>query len=127
MLHSPFFIFYYIKIMEEQIDTLQFLNDPELVKEINRLMNPVITRSLSEEDKALNRRFRRGPEDYFLENNTFTGTHFVNHFKLIVERKSTLSRSCRDCVKTYVITAMHNLYLKSQMKEENGNQEESRS
>lgn len=113
--------------MEEQIDTLQFLNDPELVKEINRLMNPVITRSLSEEDKALNLRFRRGPEDYFLENNTFTGTHFVNYFKLILDKKSTLSRSLRDCVKTYVTTAMYRLYLNSQMKEENGNQEESRS
>lgn len=113
--------------MEEQVDMLQFLNDPELIKEINDLMNPVLTRSLSEEDQALGKRFRRGPEDYFLENGTFTGTHFINHFKLIVERKSTLNRSCRDCVNTYVTTAMHNLYLKSQMKEENGNEEESRS
>lgn len=113
--------------MAEQVDMLTFLNDPELIKEINTLMNPVLTRSISPEDRALGKRFRRGPEDYFLENSTFTGTHFINYFKLIVERKSTLSRSCRDCVSIYVTTAMHNLYLKSQMKEENGNQEESRS
>lgn len=113
--------------MEEQVDMLQFLNDPELIKEINTLMNPVINRTLTEEQKANHIRFRRSPEDYFLENGTFTGTHFINHFKLIVEKKSTLNRSCRDCVNLYVTTAMHNLYLKSQMKEENGNEEESRS
>ena len=113
--------------MAEQVDMIQLLNDPELIKEINKLMNPVINRTITEEQKANNIRFRRSPEDYFLDNGTFTGTHFINHFKLIVERKSTLSRSCRDCVKNYVITAMHNLYLKSQMKEENGNKEESRS
>lgn len=113
--------------MAEQVDMIQFLNDPELIKEINKLMNHVNYRILTKEQKANHIRFRRSPEDYFLENGTFTGTNFINHFKLIVEKKSTLSRSCRDCVKNYVITVMHNLYLKSQMKEENGNEEESRS
>ena len=38
--------------MAEQVDMIQFLNDPELIKEINKLMNPVINRTITEEENG---------------------------------------------------------------------------
>lgn len=109
----------------EMVDIDVFLKDPALVKIIN---GSIIAYNLRPVPKN-NLRYRRTPEDSFIEANNFNAMWLIDEFLKITTKKSTLSAAQRECVNRYVVGAMQKLYyqnLKKKTEEaKNGNKEES--
>lgn len=109
----------------EMVDIDAFLKDPALVGIIN---GSIIAYNLRPVPKN-NLRYRRTPEDSFIEANNFNAMWLIDEFLKITTKKSTLSAAQRECVNRYVVGAMQKLYyqnLKKKTEEaKNGNKEES--
>lgn len=109
----------------EMVDIDVFLKDPALVEIINGSITAYNLRSVPKN----NLRYRRTPEDSFIEANNFNAMWLIDEFLKITAKKSTLSAAQRECVNRYVVGAMQKLYyqnLKKKTEEaKNGNKEES--
>lgn len=110
---------------EEMVDIDVFLKDPALVEIINDSIIAYNSRP-SVLEKGL--RYKRTPEDSFMEANNFNAMWLIDEFLKITAKKSTLSAAQRKCVNIYVVGAMQELYylnLKKKTEEaKNGNKEE---
>lgn len=109
----------------EMVDIDVFLKDPALVEIINGSITAYNLRPVPKN----NLRYRRTPEDSFIEANNFNAMWLIDEFLKITAKKSTLSAAQRECVNRYVVGAMQKLYyqnLKKKTEEaKNGNKEES--
>lgn len=109
----------------EMVDIDVFLKDPALVEIINGSITAYNSRPVPKN----NLRYRRTPEDSFIEANNFNAMWLIDEFLKITAKKSTLSAAQRECVNRYVVGAMQKLYyqnLKKKTEEaKNGNKEES--
>lgn len=109
----------------EMVDIDAFLKDPALVEIINGSITAYNLRPVPKN----NLRYRRTPEDSFIEANNFNAMWLIDEFLKITTKKSTLSAAQRECVNRYVVGAMQKLYyqnLKKKTEEaKNGNKEES--
>lgn len=109
----------------EMVDIDVFLKDPALVEIINGSITAYNLRPVPKN----NLRYRRTPEDSFIEANNFNAMWLIDEFLKITAKKSTLSAVQRECVNRYVVGAMQKLYyqnLKKKTEEaKNGNKEES--
>lgn len=109
----------------EMVDIDVFLKDPALVEIINGSITAYNLRPVPKN----NLRYRRTPEDSFIEANNFNAMWLIDEFLKITAKKSTLSAAQRECVNSYVVGAMQKLYyqnLKKKTEEaKNGNKEES--
>lgn len=109
----------------EMVDIDVFLKDPALVEIINGSITAYNLRPVPKN----NLRYKRNPEDSFIEANNFNAMWLIDEFLKITAKKSTLSAVQRECVNRYVVGAMQKLYyqnLKKKTEEaKNGNKEES--
>lgn len=110
----------------EMVDIGVFLKDPALVEILNGSITAYNSRPSVLEK---NLRYKRTPEDSFIEANNFNAMWLIDEFLKITAKKSTLSAAQRECVNRYVVGAMQKLYdrnLKKKTEEaKNGNKEES--
>ena len=108
----------------EMVDIDVFLKDPALVEIINGSITAYNLRPTPKN----NLRYKRTPEDSFIEANNFNAMWLIDEFLKITAKKSTLSTAQRECVNRYVVGAMQKLYyqnLKKKAEEaKNGNKEE---
>ena len=109
----------------EMVDIDVFLKDPALVEILNGSITAYNSRPSVLEK---NLRYKRTPEDSFIEANNFNAMWLIDEFLKIIAKKSTLSAAQRECVNRYVVGAMQKLYRNLKKKTEeakNGNKEES--
>lgn len=107
----------------EMVDINVFLKDPALVEIINGSITAYNLRPAPKK----NFRYKRTPEDSFIEANNFNAMWLIDEFLKITAKKSTLSAAQRECVNRYVVGAMQKLYQNLKKKAEeakNGNKEE---
>lgn len=109
----------------EMVDIDVFLKDPALVEIINGSISAYNLRPVPKN----NLRYKRTPEDSFIEANNFNAMWLIDEFLKITAKKSTLSAAQRECVNRYVVGAMQELYYRNLKKKaeeaKNGNKEES--
>ena len=108
----------------EMVDINVFLKDPALVEIINGSITAYNLRSTPKN----NLRYKRTPEDSFIEANNFNAMWLIDEFLKITAKKSTLSAAQRECVNRYVVGAMQKLYYRNLKKkaeeDKNVNKEE---
>ena len=79
-------------------------------------------------------KLKRTPAKYLLDHDMFNAGDLISEFNKILEKKSSLSASVRELVKTLVMQGIYTLHLADQRKakeeslksSEDGNEEESR-
>ena len=108
----------------EMVDIDVFLKDPALVEIINGSISTYNLRPVPKN----NLRYKRTPEDSFIEANNFNAMWLIDEFLKITAKKSTLSAAQRECVNRYVVGAMQELYYRNLKKKaeeaKDGNKEE---
>ena len=112
------------KQQEEMVDINVFLKDPALVEKINNRIGIYNRRPAPHKDM----RWKRTPEDSFIEAGNFNAMWLIDEFLRITAKNSSLSKSQRDCVNRYVVGAMQELYfenLKKKAEEAKNGKEES--
>lgn len=107
------------KLTNEMVDIQVFLKDPALVTEINRMINHYHTTHQLDPEPRFARKYRwkRTPEDSFIENFNFNAMYMIDQFLRITSKTSNLPKSQRDCINYYVVSAMQQLYWKNKQKE----------
>lgn len=72
-------------------------------------------------------RYRRSSEDELIALGIFNPESLISEFKNIMQKSSRLSKSLRDCIKSYVLSSIYKIYQEDISKaKEDGNKEESR-
>lgn len=100
-------------------------NKPTLDKvidsdEFKRLLNNRVQSYLMRPLPQTGLRYKRTPYDYLIDNGLFTVEGIIGEFRKIVEHKSSMSKSVRDCISITIGGTYIDLMKKLEKQEQDG-------